>query len=69
VGDEEASQSAGSWWTLGALSLASFLLTLDDTALSVALPAIGRDLGLGLSGLGPVFSPAVWRSARSSAPF
>ena len=51
MGDEEASQSAGSWWTLGALSLASFLLTLDDTALSVALPAIGRDLGLGLSGL------------------
>lgn len=28
-----------------------FLLTLDDTALSVALPSIGRDLGLGLSGL------------------
>ena len=51
MGDEEASESAGSWWTLGALSLASFLLTLDDTALSVALPALGRDLGLGLSGL------------------
>jgi len=51
VGDEEASESAGSWWTLGALSLASFLLTLDDTALAVALPALGRDLGLELSGL------------------
>ena len=51
MGDAEATPSAGSWWTLGALSLASFLLTLDDTALAVALPAIGRDLGLGLSGL------------------
>ena len=39
------------WLGLGALALVSFLLTLDDTALSVALPPIGRDLGLGLSGL------------------
>lgn len=39
------------WFGLGALALVSFLLTLDDTALSVALPAVGRDLGLGLSGL------------------
>ncbi len=39
------------WLSLGALALFSFLLTLDDTALSVALPSIGRDLGLGLSGL------------------
>lgn len=39
------------WLGLGALALASFLLTLDDTALSVALLAIARDLGLGLSGL------------------
>jgi EmrB/QacA subfamily drug resistance transporter len=52
-----ASQSAGAvaskrkWVGLGALALVSFLLTLDDTALSVALPSIGRDLGLGLSGL------------------
>ena len=39
------------WLGLGALALVSFLLTLDDTALSVALPSIGRDLGLGISGL------------------
>lgn len=39
------------WLGLGALALVSFLLTLDDTALSVALPSIGRDLGVGLSGL------------------
>lgn len=43
--------SSRKWWGLGALSLASFVLTLDDTALSVALPPIARDLGLGLSGL------------------
>ena len=39
------------WLSLGVLALFSFLLTLDDTALSVALPSLGRDLGLGLSGL------------------
>lgn len=43
--------SARRWWTLAGLSLASFLLTLGDTALAVALPSIGRDLRLGLSGL------------------
>jgi len=45
------SPSARRWWTLAGLSLASFLLTLGDTALAVALPSLGRDLGLGLSGL------------------
>jgi hypothetical protein len=39
------------WWTLAGLRLASFLLTLGETALAVALPWLGRDLGLGLSGL------------------
>jgi EmrB/QacA subfamily drug resistance transporter len=43
--------SARRWWTLAGLSLAYFLLTLGDTALAVALPSLGRDLGLGLSGL------------------
>ena len=43
--------SKKTWLGLGALALVSFLLTLDDTALSVALPSVGRDLGLGLSGL------------------
>lgn len=49
-GSAEASTTR-KWWGLGFLALASFLLTLDDTALSVALPSIGRELGLGLSGL------------------
>ncbi|MBS1895383.1 MAG: MFS transporter [Actinobacteria bacterium] len=39
------------WATLAVLSLASFLLTLDDTAVSVALPTMQRQLDLGLSGL------------------
>ena len=47
----QAAASKRKWLSLGALALFSFLLTLDDTALSVALPSIGRDLGLGLSGL------------------
>jgi EmrB/QacA subfamily drug resistance transporter len=46
-----ATASKRKWLGLGALALVSFLLTLDDTALSVALPSIGRELGLGLSGL------------------
>ncbi len=36
---------------LGALILASSLITLDGTAVTVALPAIGRDLGVSLSRL------------------
>ena len=46
-----ASAPARRWATLAGLSLASFLLTLGDTALAVALPSLGRDLKLGLSGL------------------
>jgi len=36
---------------LAVLLLAAFLLSLQDTAASVALPTIGRDLGLGAGGL------------------
>ncbi|RDI76240.1 hypothetical protein Gocc_0659 [Gaiella occulta] len=44
-GSAEA-DAATRWLGLAALVLVSFLLTLDDTALSVALPSVGRDLGL-----------------------
>ncbi len=39
------------WAVLGSLTLVSFLLLLDDTAVALALPAIRRQLGLGLTGL------------------
>ena len=43
--------SRAPWAVLAALTLVSFLLLLDDTAVALALPAIGVDLGLGLKGL------------------
>lgn len=46
-----ATTGAGRWWALAALTLVSFVLLLEDTAVSIALPDIRRDLGLGLSEL------------------
>ena len=40
----------GRWAALTALTLVSFLLLLDDTAVAVALPDVQRELGLDLSG-------------------
>ena len=42
---------AAGWSTLAALGLTAFVLTVEDTAIAVALPAVARDLGLGLTGL------------------
>ena len=39
------------WLVLASLTLISFLLLLDDTAVALALPAIQRRLGLDLAGL------------------
>jgi EmrB/QacA subfamily drug resistance transporter len=39
------------WAVLASLTLVSFLLLLDDTAVALALPAIRDQLGLGLAGL------------------
>src|SRR5918911_4948290 len=39
------------WWTLGALSFALFMVMLDNTIVNVALPAIRKDLGIGISEL------------------
>ena len=47
----ERARGASRWLVLASLTLVSFLLLLDDTAVALALPAIGSELGLGLSGL------------------
>ena len=39
------------WLAILPLVISSFLLMLQDTATAVAQPAIGRSLGLGVSGL------------------
>src|SRR5689334_16509221 len=39
------------WWTLAAVSFGLFMIMLDNTVVNVALPAIARDLHIGLSEL------------------
>ncbi len=39
------------WWTLAAVAFALFMIMLDNTIVNVALPAIQRDLGIGVSEL------------------
>jgi EmrB/QacA subfamily drug resistance transporter len=39
------------WWTLVAVAFGLFMIMLDNTVVNVALPAIQRDLGVGLSEL------------------
>jgi len=46
-----ARSGARSWLVLAATSTAWFLVLFDDTALAIALPALGRDLGLNLPGM------------------
>ena len=42
---------ARKWWTLGAVSVATFMLLLDITVVNVALPSIRDDLGASFSDL------------------
>lgn len=39
------------WWTLAAVAFALFMIMLDNTVVNVALPAIQRDLGIGVAEL------------------
>ncbi len=39
------------WWTLASVAFALFMIMLDNTVVNVALPAIQRDLGIGVSEL------------------
>ena len=47
----ETAPSATERWTLAAAVLGFFVVTLDAVAVNVALPAIRRDLGGGITGL------------------
>ena len=40
---------ARKWWTLLAVSVATFMLLLDITVVNTALPSIQRDLGAGFT--------------------
>src|SRR5918999_6405144 len=40
-----ASQIKTKWWTLGVVSVATFMLLLDITVVNTALPAVEDDLG------------------------
>jgi EmrB/QacA subfamily drug resistance transporter len=46
-----SSSSRSRWWTLSALSAALFMVMLDTTVVTLALPSIQRDLGVGLQEL------------------
>ena len=39
------------WWALALLATAQFVVVLDASVINVAMPSIGRDLGLGQEGL------------------
>ncbi|MGZ8741126.1 MAG: MFS transporter, partial [Gaiellaceae bacterium] len=39
------------WWTLASVAFALFMIMFDNTIVNVALPAIQRDLGIGVSEL------------------
>jgi MFS family permease len=39
------------WWTLGSVTFALFMIMLDNTVVNVALPAIQKDLDIGVSEL------------------
>ncbi|GAA3500821.1 MFS transporter [Streptomyces prasinosporus] len=47
----EPPNAAHRWWMLTSVCLAWFLVLADDTAVAIAMPPIGRDLGLDLTGL------------------
>ena len=47
----EVTSEKRKWWTLGAVSLALFMVMLDNTIVNVALPSIGRGLDVGVSRL------------------
>lgn len=51
VPEDRTGRPGSRWGVLIGLTLVTFLLLLDDTAVSVALPSIQKQLGLGFGGL------------------
>lgn len=51
IGAARTPRGGSRWLALAAITTVSFLLLLEDTAVSVALPDIRRELGIGLAGL------------------
>ncbi len=47
----EATRTRGNGWTLGIVSVALFMMVLDNLVVSVALPTIHRDLGASIQSL------------------
>src|SRR5919109_37468 len=45
------STTSRKWWTLGVVSVATFMLLLDITVVNTALPAIEEDLGASFTDL------------------
>ena len=48
---KSGNSTATKWWTLGAVSVATFMLLLDITVVNTALPSIARDLHAGFNDL------------------
>ena len=56
------------WWITGLLTVAGLINYFDRTILSVAAPAIARDLGLGPERLGVLLSAFFWSYAAMQVP-
>lgn len=56
VGEVQAAPYRRRWWALGFLGVAQLMLILDVTVVTIALPDLGRDLGMGRESLTWVMS-------------
>ena len=52
-------RSTHRWWALAVLALAQFLVVLDASIVNIALPSLGRDLGLDTAALSWVITAYV----------
>ena len=59
---------ARKWWTLLAVSVATFMLLLDITVVNTALPSIQKDLAASFTDLQWVIDAYTLRSLRPCSP-